>query len=72
MYNPVKHENIELRDKIMKFFTANEDKYFDITYLAKYFNVSIDKMRINLNKLVKINFLEKDNFLGTKVYTYRG
>ena len=72
MYNPVKHENIELRDKMMKFVIANENKYFDIIYLAKYFNVSIDKMRFNLNQLIKINFLEKDNFIGIKVYTYRG
>lgn len=72
MYNPVKHENIDLRENLMKYFKSNPDKYFDLTFLAKIFNVSDDKMRFNLNHLVKKRFIEEDNFLGTKVYTYRG
>lgn len=72
MYNFITDENAKLREKLIKFFMAHKNGYFDMVYLSSYFSIPKDKLRINLNKLVKKEILEKHYFFNHEIYTYGG
>lgn len=66
MYNFITDENAKLREKLIKFFIAHKNGYFDIVYLSSYFSIPKDKLRINLNKLAKKEYWKNIISLVTK------
>ena len=51
MYNPVKHDNIELREKILDFLAKNKDNAYSENELAEIFEVSKLAIRLNVRTL---------------------